>query len=552
MPPTLICVPLRVRDVESSIADAQLARDHGADLVEWRIDELFTTLALDDVAQATTRLVQESPLPSIVTCRSAREGGAFDGSPQDLALLLGALDPDRRGIPAHVDLELAMIEGGSQLRDAIRAQSGEGGAPPQRVILSHHDLDGRPARLFELLGRMRDVDVASVLKLVWQGRSVRDNLEAFDLLTERDRPMIVLVMGEAGLMSRVLSAKFGGFLTFASLEDGASTAPGQPTLAELTKLYRFRSIGRRTRVFGVLGWPVAHSISPQVHNVGFEAVGFDGVYLPLPVAPGWEPFKASVLAMLDHPSLDLRGLSVTIPHKEHLVRLAREDASRRWEIEPMADRLGAANTLIVEDNGLCRAINTDAPGIIEPLRAHLGASAPRGLRAVVLGAGGAARAAVVALAEGGAEVIVAARRDEASRALVDELREACGSVLEESGGAIRAVSLAQISSEACQVLVNCTPVGMARGPDPAGSPIDLEQLLRERDSAEGLVVFDTVYTPIRTPFIRQAELMKLVTIVGLEMFVEQASHQFELWTGHRAPRDLFQRVARETLQDTSA
>ena len=364
-----------------------------------------------------------------------------------------------------------------------------------------------------------------MLKIAFRARSLRDNLELFDLLTERDRPMIALAMGEFGLMSRVLAGKFGAFLTFASVRAESATAPGQPTLADLRDLYRFRSITPDTALFGVIGHPVAQSLSPLVHNAGFDAARADAVYLPLPVAPGWEPLKATLGALTDHESLRFEGASVTHPHKENALRFAREHS---WFIAPAAETAGAVNTIAGTN-----AANTDTLAIAGAVRD----AGLTGGRALVLGAGGAARAAVTALLNAGWSVAVANRTPDRARALATEL------------GADWAYDGHDEVARA-NLVVNATPVGMTAGPAPADSPVSSEAL--EHRAGSDLVVFDTVYNPLDTPLLLAARAAGLRTIDGAEMFVRQAAMQLEIWTGKPAPLELYRRIVRDTLTASTA
>lgn len=380
--------------------------------------------------------------------------------------------------------------------------------------------------------------------------------------------MIALAMGRFGLMSRVLAPKFGGFLTFASLRKQSTTAPGQPTVGELLNTYRFRSITAKTRVYGVIGDPVEHSMSPLVHNAGFEAIGsdswdvsgdkdggerapFDGVYLPLPVPKEYEHFKASLSALIDHPRLDFHGCSVTIPHKQHLVRFARDRMDggddHPWEIDALA--CGAANTLVITRDrvGLpigAKVMNTDAGAAAECLRGPLGiapAANFAGKRVVLVGAGGVARAIAAGLLSVGADVIVMNRTRGNAEAVVADLS---ASGLTKNSGSIAAADLTELAQTRCDALVNCTPMGMSGGPASKESPISVEYL---RKSSPDAVVMDTVYNPISTPLLEQAALAGFKTIDGVQMFVRQAGMQFEAWTGRAAPVSLFDRVCREAL-----
>ncbi|MHC5112841.1 MAG: type I 3-dehydroquinate dehydratase [Planctomycetota bacterium] len=506
---TLIAVPIfveRAEDVSRALARAATAVAGGARLIEWRVDVLAEA---PDAANAVRRLVRDCPAPCLVTCRPTWEGGGFDGEERTRVALLEAL-VESGDLPRYVDVELAAYR-----RDRFAEVArgfGETG-----LILSTHDFEGRPADLIQRVETIATDEDAAVVKVAWRARSIRDNLEAFDLLAERRKPTIALCMDEFGLPSRVLAGKFGGFLTFAAPEADEASAPGQPTLDELRSLYRFDDIGPDTRVYGVVGWPVAHSRGPHLHNAGFGAVGHDGVYLPLPVPPEWEHFKASVGALVDHDGLDFAGASVTLPHKEHLVRFVTE---RGGTVDRIAARLGAANTLVVGDDGALSCTNTDAPAAVEALDADAGS------RIAVLGAGGVARAVAGGLADAGMRVTVFNRTADRAAALADDL-----------GAGIEAAGLDELAG-GFDAYVNCTPVGMEGGPDPDGSPLPESVTLDECAT-----VFDTVYTPARTPLVRKAEARGSRVVSGAEMFVRQAAAQFAMWTGQAGPLALF----RETL-----
>lgn len=531
---TLLCVPITVEEFHRAHDAAEEARRAGADVVEFRFDGVFETDIDADGIERAVRLVRECALPCIATCRVFAEGGVYTGSEDARAelfeALLGCESP-----PRWIDIEASSWAAGADLRERVGAALGRANTVDAdtrcTLILSTHDFTGRPADLLRRVGAMRDEPLAGVHKVAFRARSLRDNLELFDLLADRERPTIALAMGEFGLMSRVLAPKFGGFLTFAALRGEEITAPGQPLVDEVLNRYRFRSITRRTRVFGVVGWPFAQSLSPLVHNAGFAGLSppFDGVYLPLPVPPEWEHFKATVSALHDHPWLDLRGLSVTAPHKQHLVRLAQE---RGWTIEARAARVGAANTLVVSDTGEVAIHDTDGPAVVECLRDAMGALAGR--RVVLLGAGGVARAIGAALVEEGASVAIHARRPERAA----ELAGALGT---------GASALASSQGSPCDALVNCTPAGMEGGESAGRCAIPeeaLDALARERSS---MVVLDTVYRPVETPLLAMARARGLATVDGVAMFVRQAGAQFSLWTGAEPPSEEFDRLVRNRL-----
>ncbi|MBK7404173.1 MAG: type I 3-dehydroquinate dehydratase [Phycisphaerales bacterium] len=547
---TLLCVPIMVRSVESAHADAVVAREHGADLVEYRVDELFHG---SEDEPLILRLVESSPLPCILTCRPTWEGGLYDGEDAARIALFERLGTADRP-PRYLDVERAAYTRSANLRQKVNLAVEH---PKQQrdlrttLILSTHDFAGRPADLTRRMLAMGAEPAAGVHKVAFRARSLRDNLELFDLLAERTKPTIALGMGEFGLASRVLAPKFGGFLTFASLRPEETTAPGQPTLTDLLGTYRFREIGPATRVYGIVGWPVGHSMSPLVHNAGFSEVGHDGVYVPLPIAshePGqgaaadaeatYASFKATMLELIHHPRLDFAGCSVTMPHKQNLVRLAREQG---WSLDEASAQSRTANTLCIERSGdgsvaQASVANTDAAAALACLVGELGGLAGR--RIGVLGAGGVARAIVFGLAGAGASVEIFNRSRPRAEAIAQDVSEAIPGV-----GPVGVEDWeARIGAEA-EAFINCTSVGMTGGPAPDESPLPPDALARGNK-----LVMETVYHPVRTKLLSEAQDAGWRTIDGVEMFVGQGARQFELWTGVPAPCTLFRRLVREALQ----
>lgn len=544
----MLCVPITVSSPDSALADATQARDAGADLVEFRIDELFDAASDEDTVTAILKLVSDAPLPCIVTCRTSKEGGAFSGDEETRVDLYRSIATGNAGHAArYIDIELASYEANRRFAAEVEPLVSDGSGSGPSLLLSVHDFNGRPADITRRLLSLRSHAAARVLKLAYRARSLRDNLELFEFIRESDRPMIALGMGEFGLMSRVLAPKFGGFLTFASLRPASATAPGQPTVTDLLELYRFRSIRRSTRVYGVIGWPVSHSMSPLIHNAAFDALGHDGVYLPLPVAAGdggsggYESFKATLLQVIDDVSLDFSGASVTIPHKENLVRLAHEQG---WLIEDAAIEIGAANTLAVRRSAAghaetVRVFNTDAPAIRSCIESEID-PAGGGVSVAVVGAGGVGRAAAFAMARAGASVVIYNR--DLNKATL--LAEACARA---TGSAVRAEPWGSLAGCATDVFIQCTPVGMKAGPGPSESPIPVEAISKLRNGREMPVVLDTVYNPVQTPLLRDAARSGWKTIDGVRMFVNQAAGQFRVWTGAEPPVGLFDRLVRSAL-----
>ena len=478
-----------------------------------------------DGIDSVGRLLAGSPLPSIVTCRSMREGGRFNGTESDRVSFLEAVGTSSHP-PQYIDFELADYQRSANLRqkiDLVVAHREQARDVSTGLILSAHDFEQRPSDLIQCIETMSGAPACAIAKVAWQARSLRDNLEAFDLLRERSKPMIALCMGDFGAMSRVLAPKFGGFLTFATLDEVDETAPGQPTVRDLRDLYRFDSITETTKVHGIVGWPVRASLSPIVHNAGFEAVGYDGVYVGMPIPPEWEHFKATIGAFLDHEALDLAGLSVTMPHKEHLVRFVKESGG---ELDEVSARCGAANTLLVGADRSLRALNTDAPAAVGSLADAMGVT-PDGLagkRIAVIGAGGVARAIVAGLLGHGAEVVVFNRsRERAEKLLVD---------LDSDLLTLGEPSI--LALEQFHAFVNATSIGSPGGDAPGESPLPDDVHLDESTT-----ILETVYAPSPTRLVLEARERGARIATGEDMFIRQAILQFEAWTGTSPPEGLF-------------
>lgn len=516
----------------------------GTDGVELRLD------AMPDVTdEQVMMLLAEMPddRHAMLTIRSRDEGGQFDGPDADRVSRLIALGPLFDSIdveaalwqrsanirqkimlaierPAHEPSPLDVADGAVGARDETAETASEPASRGRRVlILSHHDTRGRPPRLSaELLDLVQEAR-CDVIKLAWAARSLRECFEAFELMRDRHKPIVAICMGDNGLISRLLAPKFGAWAAFAAVDDESAAAPGQLTLDELKRRYRWDAIGPRTAVFGVIGDPIGHSLSPAVFNAAFEAAGIDAVYAPLWVRPGYESFKAFMVEALARPWLDLRGLSVTSPHKEHALRFVTEQGGR---VDDPARRIGAVNTLSIEADGALAASNTDAAAVIAALCAGTRVTPPqlRGTPVAILGAGGAARAAAAALREIGAEVTVYGR----SRARADALAADLD---------CRAASWEERHSHAAQVLINCTPIGQS--PDENAIPIDASSLRGD------MIVFDTVYRPRRTRLLIETQACGCRVVEGLEMFLHQAAAQWRAWTGRDAPLPVMRSAATE-------
>ncbi len=512
---TFLCVSIFVHDPQQTCRDIARAIEGGAEMIELRIDLLAPqSRDSEDQLRDVGRLTQLRDAIAgfetrfIFTCRGTREGGESPLSPDDRLACCRILVRDERD---RIDLEWK-----DYLEDA---------AGPD-VIASAHDFSGRPADLTKLFLELQQ-GPSGVAKVAWAARSVRDNLEAFELmLAGQVKPTIAICMGAAGQISRVLAKQFGAFLTFASLDDSTATAPGQTTLAELKEIYRWDAISPQTRVLGVVGSPVAHSMSPAIHNAAFAEIGFDGVYVPLLVEPGYESFKAFMETFRAFSPLNLHGLSITIPHKENALRYAMEND---FSVDELARQIGAVNTFDFSQLQP-RATSTDYAAIVDTVCSRLEIDRPKlaGLRVAVVGAGGTGRTAVAALAKSGCEVSVFNRT--ADRA-VELSREFDG-----RGGKVRACAMSELPGWSGDVVINTTSLGMSPAVD--GSIFDpAPPALGPR-----VLVFDTVYNPLETKLLRQAAAGGARTVGGIEMFVRQAAGQFEIWTGRAAPMELMRQI----------
>jgi 3-dehydroquinate dehydratase/shikimate dehydrogenase len=455
-----------------------------ADLVELRLDSVRDP----DVAGA----LADRRCPVIVTCRPTWEGGSFSGSEEARQRLLA--DALAAGAE-YVDVE---ARAGF---DALIASTGG-----RRIVLSVHDFDGIPSDLDARIRAMQATG-AEIVKVAVTTKRLSDCVTLLDAASRAgDRAGLVLIgMGDHGVVTRVLPSRFRSRWTYAGRLGGV----GQLTPDTLLHGYRFRDLGPATSVYGVVGSPVSHSVSPAMHNAAFRAAGVDAVYLPLPAADA-DDFVTFARAF------GLAGASITIPFKVALAACVDE-------ISALAARIGAINTIRI-DGGRWRGDNSDADGFLDPLRAQLPFT---GRRAALLGAGGAARAVAIALASSGAMVSVHARNPQRAADVAALVSGSVGAWPPERGG--------------WDILVNCTPVGMY--PHVDHTPLAAERL------APGGIVYDLVYNPPTTRLLREASDAGCRIIGGLEMLVGQARQQFEWWTGVRPSAAIMREAALGRLSE---
>jgi 3-dehydroquinate dehydratase/shikimate dehydrogenase len=488
---TQICVSL-TEPTTAEVIDRMADLADVADLYEVRGD-LVNDPDLLTILRARTK-------PIVFTCRSATEGGRWTDTETRRRMLL--LEAVKRGF------DFVDVEYGSDFMDVVVEKSGNG------LIVSHHDLKGMPEDLEGLYTSMvrRGADI---VKLAVTPSGLRDVARLLGLAAKiaaggGKRPLIPIALGPYGILTRVLAGRFAAPFTYACAARGAEAADGQIPAATMLGSYRVHQITARTHVYGVLGSDVVRSPSPAVHNAAFAARNLDAVYVPLQ-APSLDDFLAAL------PTLGLSGFSVTRPFKVEVL-------TRLHEVEELAAVSGSVNTVVVQ-GGFMRGSSTDGTGVLVPLRKRLDV---KGRRVVVIGTGGAARAAALALKRRGANVAVLGR-DPAKAATV-------AAAVGVSHGPIAA-----LPGVAWEVLVNATPVGSVRGP--GETPIPLNML------RPGAFVFDMVYEPKETRLMREARTLGCTVIGGLEMLVAQAVPQFETWTGHEAPVEVMQQAADAAIQE---
>jgi 3-dehydroquinate dehydratase / shikimate dehydrogenase len=495
----LIC-SLTGTTIDAMFDQMSQAVSAGCDTLECRLDYLAATPGPSDVAM----IIGACELDVIATCRPVREGGKFAGDESErLAILQAASDAGATFIDVESDVPAAARPGGT-------------------VISSHHDFETCPDDLDQQAAEL-DASPAAVNKIAFSTSNPGDTLRAFDVVRNSRKPTIALAMGDAGIASRILAGKFGAFGTFATLAGAAASAPGQPTVSDLRELYRWDAIDAETELYGVIGCPVGHSMSPAIHNAAFAAAGVNGVYVPLLIEPGGENFNNFLEALLARPWLGWRGLSVTIPHKHNAMEFIGKE-----NCDPLAVRIGAVNTITISPEGTLRGDNTDYAAAIDALCETMGIERQglAGREVAVLGAGGAARAIVAALTHYNARVSVYNRTVSRAEALAGEFGA--------SSDGLEATANMQ-----AEIVINCTPIGMHPLVD--ASPL-------ERIPASVKVLFDTIYNPIETQLLAMAREAGCLSVTGVDMFVNQAVAQFETWTGKQAPRDVMREVVTNKLK----
>lgn len=459
--------------------------------LEMRWDWLERKAPTTEVLHWVESFARRKQLTLIATCRPRSAGGRF---------------------PGHAALQLAILK--LATNSGCRAYDLEADTAKRfgRImwfgtgfrIASMHDFHRTPKNLHAVVSQLRSCD-SDAIKIATQCNSITDSLRVL-ALAKGKRNVIAVPMGEIGLPARVLALRAGSALAYAAV--GEKTAPGQLTLDEMKNLYRADKLNRKTRVYGVIGDPVSHSLSPLMHNLAFQHKKINAVYLPFLV----RDLKDFLRAIKP---LGIAGFSVTLPYKEKILRFLDD-------CDPLAAAIGAVNTVVVRGNGKLHGSNTDYVGVLRALERRVRL---QGSRVLIVGAGGVARAVAFALAQAGSIVCVSARRMDQAAKLARAVRG-------------EAVSRARIRKEFFDAIVNCTPVGMH--PRTSESPLRAGEL-------NCRLVFDTIYRPMKTKLLRLAEKRGIETVSGIEMFIAQGTAQWEIWTEQRAPVALMRKAVLKAL-----
>jgi 3-dehydroquinate dehydratase/shikimate dehydrogenase len=488
----MLCAILARQRHESLIAEMAEAAAQGAKILELRLDYLANEPRLKEI-------LAHRPCPLIATIRRASDGGKWTASEARRIQLLKA----------------AVVEGFDyvDLEDDVCDQVPRFGKTKR--IVSHHNMTDMPRDLRGLWAALAKKD-PDVVKIAGRAHKASDNFKMLRLVDRATIPTVGICMGDVGLPTRILGLKFGAPFTYAAFNPAKVVAPGLLTFHDMRNYFNIEAVRPRTRVYGVIGDPIEHSLSPLVHNWAFRELGLDCVYVPFRVS------ERNIERFLQRMHVaEIWGLSVTIPHKEKILEWGEPG-------DDLVHRARSANTIVVDESGKWRLFNTDGPAAVASLEAALPKDAPtlHNRPVLLLGAGGVARTLAFSLRDRGAVVTIASR----TLARSQNLAQAVG---------CKFVDWAQRHTQVADVVVNGTPVGMH--PNVHESPYHAGSM------REGMIFFDTVYNPRMTKMLRDAEERGCRIVTGVDMFVGQAEAQFRLFTGREPPVGLMKELVLEEL-----
>ena len=517
-----MAVPIAAQNLDLARQQIKAAQAAGADMLELRTD-YFECLSIDLVKKliAEIKNADNKPLPIIVTCRDKQQGGIL-AYPQRLRVdvLTTALKSGAEFIDFEYD-NFIFTESQERIRLALSQSS------KSRLILSAHNFETKFDNIGRMFRNILAVSPTAIPKLVYTANHINDCFEAFDLLHRTSGERVVFCMGAAGLIGRILAKKLGSFITFASIDKKSATASGQLTIEQFKKLYRYDYIKADTELFGVIADPVGHSLSPAIHNACFAEKHMNKLYLPLLVEGGQREFDSFLNNALLRKWLNFAGFSITIPHKQNALTFVR---ANRGLVEPLAEKIGAVNTLLIQRGGKLSAFNTDYTAALDAITSTLRISkADLGeMPVAVVGAGGVARAIVAGLSDAGAKIRIYNRTVKRAEKLAAEFN-------------CEFAPLDDVQNVDAKLLINCTSIGMH--PNVDAMPVPKESLKKT------MAVFDTVYNPAQTLLLKEAKKKRAKTIDGLSMFVNQAMAQFKLFTNQEGDTELMRKVVCDFLTE---
>ncbi|XP_062144759.1 bifunctional 3-dehydroquinate dehydratase/shikimate dehydrogenase, chloroplastic-like [Alnus glutinosa] len=504
---TLICAPLVAQSVEQMVIDMKQAKAEGADVVEVRLDYIKNFQPRQDLEI----ILRNKPLPVIIVYRPKWEGGLYEGDEHtrvetlQLAKELGA---------DYIDFELKVA---SDLMGELRKNRHSG----SKIIVSCYvnSMASLEEDLSHLVASIQTTG-ANIIKLVANATSITEISRIFHLLSHCQVPLIAYSVGERGLISQILCRKFGGFLTYGSIE--GNSVPGLPTLDSLRQAYKVEYVNEETKVFGLISKPVGHSKGPLLHNPTFRHVNYNGIYVPMFVDDLRDFFSV-------YSTADFAGFSVGFPYKEAIFGFCDE-------VHPLAQTIGAVNTIVRRpSDGKLIGYNTDCEASITAIEDALkeqgctNGEAPfssplAGKQFVLVGAGGAGRALAFGAKSRGARVLIFDIDFDRAKSL------ACA----VSGEARSFEDIVNFQPNKGAILANATPLGMH--PNTDRIPVS------EATLADYQLVFDSVYIPRKTRLLKESEAAGAIIVSGVEMFLRQAIGQFNLFTGREAPEEFMREI----------
>ncbi|MCA9199451.1 MAG: shikimate dehydrogenase [Planctomycetales bacterium] len=488
----MICVCIGRGRHKHTMAEHTHLAEQGAKLVELRLDYISGEVNLK-------RLIKDRKTPVIISCRRASDGGKWSGTERERLILLRSAIAE--GVE-YVDLE-----------DDIADQVPRFGKTKR--IISLHDFQKTPDDLEQVHARLAGLS-ADVVKLATMANNPHDNVRMLQLIANSAVPTVGMCMGDMGTPSRILAAKYGAPFTYATFHHERALAPGQLSYRHMSNIYHYESINAETQVFGVIADPIGHSLSPVVHNSAFQECDMNRVYVPFRV-----PREHLGQFIEDCKTMGVKGLSVTIPHKEAVLKYCTQ-------LDDAVKGIGAANTLVFDGEQVV-ANNTDYHAAMDSLEASLGAPQKKDVlknrTALLLGSGGVAKALAFGLLSKGASVIVAARNPTKVASLE---KMGCRRIDWDARHTVNA-----------DIIVNGTPIGMH--PNVDETPYEKHRL------RPSMVIFDAVYNPEQTLLIKQAREKHCKVVTGVDMFVRQAAMQFQLFTGQDAPTELMRQVVKKCI-----